>query len=177
MRLRRAQRAPSDMGPALAYLVPAAAKARALSHNYIGTKHVLLALLGRPSSAAVGALQELGIAPDDVRDRLLSKLGEPPQPRIDPEALATLGIDLDRVRGRIEDAFGRGALERAGPGCTSVCPRVKRALVYAVDEARGAPLGDDHVLVGLLAVEDSVAAGVLTEVGASLADVRDALEG
>jgi ATP-dependent Clp protease ATP-binding subunit ClpA len=176
MRLRRARRARSEMGPALAYLAPAAAEARTLGHNYVGTEHLLLALLARRSSAAVDALRELGIAPDDVRDRLLGTLGGRPQPRIDPEALATLGIDLDLVRDRIEEAFGRGALEQAGGGWTRVCPRLKRALVHAVDEARGAPLDDDHVLVGLLAVEDSVAAGILTEVGASLADVRDALE-
>jgi hypothetical protein len=53
---------------------------------------------------------------------------------------------------------------------------VKLALTSAVDEAAGRPVGDDHVLVGLLAVEDSVAARALAEVGVSLADVRDALD-
>ena len=30
----------------------------------------------------------------------------------DPEALATIGIDLDEVRRRIEEAFGPGALDK-----------------------------------------------------------------
>ena len=34
----------------------------------------------------------------------------------DPEALATIGIDLDEVRRRIEEAFGPGALERTRAG-------------------------------------------------------------
>ena len=34
-----------------------------------------------------------------------------PRP-LDAEALATIGIDLDEVRRRVEEAFGPGALER-----------------------------------------------------------------
>ena len=33
-------------------------------------------------------------------------------PPLDAEALASIGIDLDDVRRRVEDAFGPGALER-----------------------------------------------------------------
>jgi len=34
-------------------------------------------------------------------------------PRVpDADALATIGIDLDEVRRRVEEAFGPGALER-----------------------------------------------------------------
>jgi ATP-dependent Clp protease ATP-binding subunit ClpA len=165
------------MGPALGYLGPAAADARALRHNYIGTEHLLLALLACPSGAAAVALRRLGIAADEIRDRLLSKLASPPVPRVDAEALGTLGIDLDRVRARVEDAFGPGALEQAGAGCMSVSPCTKLALAYAVEEAQGETVGDGHVLIGLLRVERSLAAGVLAEFGVSLGDVRVALGG
>ena len=33
-------------------------------------------------------------------------------PALDADALATIGIDLDEVRRRVEEAFGPGALER-----------------------------------------------------------------
>jgi len=36
----------------------------------------------------------------------------PVQHELDAEALATIGIDLDEVRRRVEEAFGPGALER-----------------------------------------------------------------
>jgi ATP-dependent Clp protease ATP-binding subunit ClpA len=165
------------MGPALGFLGPAAAEARALGHNYIGTEHLLIALLARPSGAAAVALRRLGVGRDEVHDRLLGKLASPPKPRVDAEALTTLGIDLDRVRGRIEEAFGPGALEQAGAGCMSVSPRTKLALAYAVEEARCETVGDNHVLIGLLCVERSLAAGVLAEFGVSLGDVRVALGG
>jgi hypothetical protein len=51
-----------------------------------------------------------------------------PAPRIDAAALRTLGIDLDRVRERLEETFGPGAIEQTGPGCLGIMPRLKIAL-------------------------------------------------
>jgi hypothetical protein len=58
----------------------------------------------------------------------------------------------------------------------SIAPRAKLALAYAVDEARGGPVNDSHVLIGLLSVADCLAARVLAELGVSLSRVRAALE-
>jgi hypothetical protein len=88
--------------------------------------------------------------------------------RIDPQALAELGIDFDTVRDRLEQTFGPGSLERTRSGCLGICPRLKMALAYALDHAAGRPLGDEHVLLGMLSVPDSVAAGVLGELGVAL---------
>src|SRR5262245_37249031 len=63
----------------------------------------------RNGSATI-ALRRAGVSPDAVRDRLLEKL-QPCEPRLDADALATLGIDLDRVRARVEEAFGPGSLK------------------------------------------------------------------
>jgi ATP-dependent Clp protease ATP-binding subunit ClpA len=163
------------MRPALGYLAPAERTARALGHDYVGTEHILLGLLERPNGMAIRALARLGISPDEIRDRLLGKL-HPPEPRFDPGALATLGIDLDQVRARVEEAFGPGSLELGPTGCMSIAPRAKLALAYAVDEARGGPVNDSHVLIGLLSVADCLAARVLAELGVSLSRVRAALE-
>jgi ATP-dependent Clp protease ATP-binding subunit ClpA len=157
------------MRPAFGFLGPAGAEARALGHNYIGTEHLLLALLARPTGSAAVALARLGITSEQMRDRLLAKLAQPPAPRLDPAALATLGIDLDRVRARIEEAFGAGALEQTRAGCMSIAPRAKLALAYAVDEADGRPVSDSHVLIGLIRSYGSVAARVLAEFDVSLA--------
>jgi len=42
------------------------------------------------------------------------------------------------------------------------------ALAYALDRADGRPLADEHILLGMLSVPDSVAARVLAELDVSL---------
>ena len=88
--------------------------------------------------------------------------------KIDPDALAALGIDFEAVRARLEETFGPGALEQTRAGCLSICPRLKMALAYALDHAEAKPLGDKHILLGMLSVPDSVAARVLGKLGVSL---------
>lgn len=148
-------------GPAEPYLAAGAEQARRLGHSYVGTEHVLLALMRNPDGGATAVLRELGVSADAVEERLARCLGTS-RPTIDPDALAALGIDLETVRERLEEAFGPGALERT-PACLGVCPRLKMALAHAVDHADGHPVTDEHVLRGMLSVPDSVAARILTE--------------
>ena len=54
------------------------------------------------------------------------------------------------------------------PAALSICPRLKVALAYALDHSEGRPLEDEHVLLGMLGVPDSVAARVLGGLGISL---------
>ena len=72
------------------------------------------------------------------------------------------------MRERLEQRFGPGALERTRSGCLSICARLKMALASALDHAAVQPLGDEHVLLGILGAPDSVAAGVLGGLGVSL---------
>jgi ATP-dependent Clp protease ATP-binding subunit ClpA len=91
-------------------------------------------------------------------------------------ALATLGIDLEAVRERLNETFGRDALEqtragmleptRGGIQCVAPCLRV--ALARALDYAGEQPVQDQHVLLGMLSVPDSLAARALAELGVSL---------
>jgi ATP-dependent Clp protease ATP-binding subunit ClpA len=114
-------------------------------------------------------LAQLGIDSESVEAALAPWLPDGTAPaRIDPQALAELGIDLETVRERLEQRFGPGALERTRSGCLSICPRLKMALASALDHAAGQPLGDEHVLLGILGVPDSVAARVLGGLGVSL---------
>ena len=148
--------------PAERYLAAGAEQSRRLGHSYVGTEHVLLALIGDPDGGATALLRQLGVSTDTVEARLARRLGTTKPPKIDPKALAALGIDLEMVRERLDEAFGPGALERT-PACLSICPRLKMALAYAVDHANGQSVTDVHVLLGMLSVPDSVAARILTE--------------
>lgn len=93
-------------------------QARGLGHDAVGGEHLLLALAGSWTPAGA-ALREQGVTPDQVRAQILQLLPGPARPGRDPrtaaidaEALATIGIDLDAVRARVERAFGPGALTR-----------------------------------------------------------------
>ena len=44
-------------------------EARALEHNYIGTEHILLGLLRETDGNAAKVLTNLGVKPDDVREK------------------------------------------------------------------------------------------------------------
>jgi len=170
MKLRRGARPRAkSIRPAEAYLSAGAEEARRLSHNYIGTEHILSVLARRPDGAATRRLAQLGVSAAAVERGLACWLKDTsPAVKIDPQALATLGIDFDSVRERLEQTFGPGALERTRSGCLGICPRLKLALAHALDHAANEPLGDEHVLLGMLTVPDSVAARVLAELGVTL---------
>jgi ATP-dependent Clp protease ATP-binding subunit ClpA len=86
--------------------------ARRLGHSYIGCEHLLLAaaMVDGPAGAA---LRDHDITPERIEATLLSTTG--PLSGLDKEALASIGIDLDAVRARIEAEFGPDALTRALP--------------------------------------------------------------
>jgi ATP-dependent Clp protease ATP-binding subunit ClpA len=173
--LRRATRTRTKaIRPAQRYLAAGAEEARRLGHGYIGTEHVLLAITRSPESPATRLLGQLGVRHRDIqRSAFLAGVWAP---RIDADALATLGIDLGAVRERLEETFGHGALEqtRAGMleptsgGIQCIMPRLKQALANALDRAGEGPVQEEHVLLGLLSVRDSLAARALAELGVSL---------
>ncbi|MEV4442929.1 Clp protease N-terminal domain-containing protein, partial [Streptomyces sp. NPDC049577] len=105
----------------------------------------------------------------------------------DAEALRVLGIDLEAVRGRAEEAFGPGALD--GPpqpgGRHRSRARVpftrpaKRVLEQSLREAlarKDRHIGCEHVLLGITAVEeDRALTDVLRRLGTSRAALRAGL--
>jgi ATP-dependent Clp protease ATP-binding subunit ClpA len=159
--------------PAERYLFAGADEARRLGHGYVGTEHVLVALTRNPQGGATKVLGQLGVTCGDIENSAF--LAGVWAPRIDPDALATLGIDLGTVRERLEESFGHGALEQTGAGMLEpssagiqcVAPRLKQALADAVERAGDQPVRDEHVLLGMLSVPDSLAARALAELGVS----------
>lgn len=69
--------------PARSLLRDALDEALGLAHNYIGTEHLLLALVRDPASRACRALADLGVGPEAVRGKItevLSAFDPPPAP-------------------------------------------------------------------------------------------------
>jgi ATP-dependent Clp protease ATP-binding subunit ClpA len=98
----------------------------------------------------------------------------------DAEALASIGIDLDEIRHKIEENFGAGALDRrpaAPPGSLTMTGRItmtresKQALALSLKEARVLHhdyLGTEHLLLGLLTLAERNPRGEFT-----LSSLRD----
>jgi ATP-dependent Clp protease ATP-binding subunit ClpA len=158
-------------------------EARALGQSDIGPEHLLLAMLADADCLAAKVLFQLGID----RSTVVRELA----PNIDGDAdvLRAIGIDLDEVRRRAEEIFGPGALDRPasdasaaarrgafmlhrrGSGGQSFADEAKAALGQALRAA--VELGDDyigteHLLLGVLADEQSAATRVLRRLGMTL---------
>jgi ATP-dependent Clp protease ATP-binding subunit ClpA len=156
-----------------------------LRHGWIGTEHLLLGVL-RADGEGARLLKGFGVELAPVREDVLAIIG-PGEDDIDRDALATLGIDLDVVRERVERSFGRGALSRRG-GCgrgilgaqVPFTPRAKKALELTLREAISLGQRDlrpEHLVLGLLREGDGVAAQLLTERGVTLAAARAKVAG
>ena len=106
-------------------IVQAQEDARRLGHHYIGCEHLLLAAAatGEPAGAV---LRDHGVTPERIEAEILRTIGRgqtaDPLGGLDRQALASIGIDLDVVRARIEAAFGPDALTRDLPACRSRRP-------------------------------------------------------
>lgn len=99
-------------------VVQAQSQARQLGHGFIGCEHLLLALVSLDEPAAA-VLRDHGLTPERTRAEVIRLVGPGRAVSLlgglDREALASIGIDLDAVRSRIEATFGPDALTRAVP--------------------------------------------------------------
>ena len=156
-----------------------------LRHGWIGTEHVLLGVLATDGGGA-RLLAGFGVDAAGVRDDVVRIVGRG-EDDIDPDALATLGIDLDEVRERVERAFGPGALvrrrrcRRGGIGpMVPFTARAKKALELSLREAINLSQRDlraEHLVLGLLREGDGVAARILAERGVTHAAARERIAG
>ncbi len=119
-------------------------EARLLAHDYLGTEHLLLGLLR----------EDEGIA---------------------ARVLDGLDITLEEVRAQVVRVVGEGS-STAASGMMPFTPAAKKTLELSLREARS--LGHDyidteHVLLGLIRVEDGVAARILRDFDADADTVRN----
>jgi ATP-dependent Clp protease ATP-binding subunit ClpA len=161
-------------------------EAQSLHDGHIGPEHLLLALLdehpepepGAPPSVAAAVLTGRGVTAARVR----SALTQSPEPDLDAEALASLGIDLEKVRAAAEASFGPGVLDppqdaaRAGSGRIAFGKPAKKVLELAVRAAvaeRSPTITSGHLLIGVLGSGFSGAVEqLLAEAGVDQAAVR-----
>lgn len=91
------------------------------------------------------------------------------------KVLANLNIQPNSIRAAVEDIIARGDQTRTGNEI-GLTPRAKKAIEYAVDEARQlnhSYIGTEHLLLGLIREKDGIAASVLDNLGVTLDNVRD----
>src|SRR5438128_1513810 len=123
-------------------VVLAQEEARMLSHNYIGTEHILLGLIHEGEGVAAKALESLGIALEGVRQQVEEIIGQGQQAPsghipFTPRAKKVLELSL------------------------------REALQLGHNY-----IGTEHILLGLIREGEGVAAQVLVKLGADLSRVR-----
>ena len=126
-------------------LLLAQEEAKRFNHNYIGTEHILLGLVVEGESAAAKALQ-------------------------------LIGINEDQLREITEQTVGKGQGQTRGE--MSLTPRAKRVLELSVEEARRLGtnyVGVEHLLLGLIAEGEGIAARLLVSLGVDEDKVRTML--
>jgi ATP-dependent Clp protease ATP-binding subunit ClpA len=128
-------------------VVMAQEEAREMNHNYIGTEHILLALLRRPDAL-----------PNQADGGAADILGE-------------FGMTLEGVRQEVLDKVGAGAGKRVS-GHIPFTPRAKKVLELSLREALQLHhhyIGTEHILLGLIREGKGVAAQIMREHGDLLA--------
>jgi ATP-dependent Clp protease ATP-binding subunit ClpC len=123
-------------------LVVAQEEARVRNHDFLGTEHVLLALLREPEGGAGKALQALGISVKQVRGK------------IEAEMTAAAGTAT------------------SAPPFTPQAKKVLEGALREALDLRDKTIGTEHLLLGLLREGEGTAAQVLVGLGADLEHTR-----
>ncbi len=106
----RSRVSPADMTPRLRRIIEEAGmESRRAAHSYVGTEHLLLALLDAPESVAVRILEAVGVSREDVRRDVLTFLSGAPGEMPEPS-------DIREVHGTADDGRGRSNRRESGEG-------------------------------------------------------------
>jgi len=127
----------------------------------------------RVLTRAQGEAQRLGHSYIDTEHMLLGIAGE--ESGITAKVLTNLGVSMSKIQAAVEFVIGKGE-RRATSGDIDLAPRAKRAIEFAVDEARrlnSSYIGVEHLLLGLLRESEGVAFSVLESFGITLERARD----
>ena len=125
-------------------VVQAQDEARTLNHDFIGTEHILLGLVGEGQGVAAKALESLGVSMEAVRRRVEDIV--PP--------------------GQVEVRTGHIPFTPRAKKVLELSLSEAKLLGHRY-------IGTEHILLGLLREGEGVAAQVLTALGADLDGVRE----
>jgi ATP-dependent Clp protease ATP-binding subunit ClpA len=190
-------------GDARQVVACASEQARRLGHGFIGGEHLLYALACADGEAGE-VLRERGVTPERVEAEFVRLIGPENTASgslldtLNRDALATIGIDLDTVRERVEATFGPAAFapdvpaprrwrrSRPSPvpgrvtGHIPLTRRAKKCLESSLRESRAhssGHLGAEHIALALLAMDDGLPHRILSVIGAPAprlrAEIRD----
>lgn len=130
---------------AKAVLAIAQEEAKTFKHQAVGSEHLLLALVIEQNGIAGKTLREMNVTENEVREE-------------------------------IEHLTGYGMIKSYPAGVyLPYSPRAKKIFAYAGDEAKrlNAPqIGTEHLLLGLLRDDEILASRIMTNLGLSLAKMR-----
>jgi ATP-dependent Clp protease ATP-binding subunit ClpA len=124
-------------------VVMAQEEARALGHPYIGTEHLLLALLAGPENGATQTLTAMGADRDGVRSEILSIVG-----------------------------LGEGAPSGPHIPFTPRAKKVLELSLREALALKHRSIEPEHILLGLVREGEGLAAQILTKHGIELEDLR-----
>ena len=191
MTARKPSRGGHVSRPITGVLTVAREEAERARHGYVGVEHLLLAL-AHPTATTRELLADHDITLDRARDAawLVIGSGRGDGPRFDSATLlATLGIDLDQIRGHVERQFGPNAIHRLyasevgwnlrprGPLCDlSIAPNLKKTLSEALGGCwdNAPPALHPRLLVAALDAHSQGLAAVLDELGVHRHELRRA---
>lgn len=117
-------------------------QAERMRQNVIGTEHLLLGLM----------LEDGGVASRVLQD---------------------VGIEIERLQETVQKMGGTG--KAAAKGKLELAPSTKEILKLAIEEARRMDhhyIGTEHLILGLVRLDDSVAMEVLKQLGSSAEQIR-----
>lgn len=171
-------------------VVQARLEAYRLGHGFTGCEHLLL-VAAADTGPTGDVLRSLGATPAAVEAAALHLLGTPGE-ALDRDALAAIGIDLDRVRQKVEAVFGVDALasgsppgrtrwgrrSRTGLGSIGFTDRAKECLERSLREAlalRHGHIGVEHIALALAGMERGLAPRILADIDVNPAQLRAAL--
>jgi prophage maintenance system killer protein len=121
-------------------------EARRLGHNYVGTEHLLLGLIGVGDGVAAKALEVMGVTGDAVRHRIEELI-----------------------------SCGQGAPSGHIPFAPRAKRAMLECALWEARQLGHNYIGTEHLLLGLLREGSGVAAEVLADLGAHHASVRGQL--
>jgi ATP-dependent Clp protease ATP-binding subunit ClpC len=135
-------------------------------HDFMGTEHVLLGVIG-VEGLGNQVLGERGVTLAKARSeavRIWVDGGVTGNSRQEAAAaLASIGIDLDAIRRRADDTFGPGRFEYPRPGFTHFAINALKQSLRASLELGTESIGTGHLLLGLLIEGEGAAPKILTQ--------------
>lgn len=141
-------------------------EARMLGHDSLGDEDLLLGILRAGEGIGAEALASLDVTLEAAQEESEGMLSD---------ALSSIGISLDEVRREAGDSFEmRISDDRKIP----FSPRAKNALVGARKQMRRLGdnhLGTEHVLLGILSIEDGAAVRMLERLEVSPEALKERL--